>query len=60
MAEFDAAKQEDLRQIAEAELVAEPEEHTSAMTSEGYLARLRSSALRSLNCLPQSRHRNRR
>jgi hypothetical protein len=27
MAEFDAAKQEDLRQIAEADLVAEPEEH---------------------------------
>jgi hypothetical protein len=33
---------------------------TNAMMSLGSDARLRTPSLRSLNCLPQSRHRNRR
>ena len=58
IAEDDAAEEEHLTQVPQAACNRAPET-TRAMTSEGNRARFRTPPLRSLNCLPQARQRNR-
>jgi len=58
VAEHDAALEEHLAEVAQGEAGRSRHSTTKAMTSEGNCVRFSTPALRSLNCLPQSRQRN--
>jgi hypothetical protein len=60
MAEDDAADEEHLAQVAQGQPVAQAPQHHQGDRVRGVLGVVQPPALRSLNCLPQSRQRNRR